>query len=127
MLSFAADPTVFHNEDSIQTKPIDICFIGTAWDSRIKFIDRLSKYIDTNKLMIIGPGWEKLKRYPKLKDQIINKPLSMEETRGYLVKSKIVLNKHRKHNEITKNYNDHLKLFNYCPLSFYLAVKRLIF
>lgn len=105
LLPLAANTNVFYPNSPRSRKTIDICFIGTAWSSRIELIDSIASFLSTKNVFIAGPGWNQLKNYGKLSTKIQNEALTMEMTRDYISKSKIVINSHRKHDEKKEIFN----------------------
>lgn len=112
-LPFGCDNLIFCNSKELKAdekRPIDICFVGVADDKRIKILNELAKYCQTEKkkMVIYGHFWHnkhwyqkiigayKFKnRYPALFSYINNSyitPVKAEELYG---KSKICINIHQ--------------------------------
>ncbi|WP_036745313.1 CgeB family protein [Paenibacillus sp. UNC451MF] len=84
----------------------DICFIGTAFWNRVRFVDKISPYLMHKKTFISGYLWDRLKSYRKLGSRVsLERCLSAKETASYYNGSKIVINLHRSHEDDQHNYN----------------------
>jgi spore maturation protein CgeB len=84
---------------------VDIIFIGSLYDSRIKTIKELVEYFPNKKILAIGPIPSKKSFIPllnlyfsKYRHNFIFKSLQPHEIRNYLSSSLIVLNLHSDNN-----------------------------
>lgn len=112
-LPLAADPTIYQPSSSPQEYHYDICFIGTAFENRLTFIDSIADYLSHKQTIIIGSDWEKLKNYQKIKHQILLLPRETYKNNvTYYQQSKINLNLHR---SLDSEHN--MNPYNIQPLS----------
>lgn len=100
-LPMAANSSVFYPRRVDGKYLSDICFIATAWNNRIAFIDRIAMFLKNKNVKIIGPLWDQLKNYSILSDKIYPTGISAEETAKYFCGAKIVINLHRSHDDQT--------------------------
>jgi spore maturation protein CgeB len=95
-LPLAVHPQVFAPRPADAEYESDICFIGTAFENRIRFFDEIAPFLAGKRTRIIGIRWEALTSYSLLGNAIRNDVwLSPEETAHYYNGAKIVLNLHR--------------------------------
>lgn len=95
-LPFGANTAYYSPKRTDARYEADICFIGSAFDNRAAFFDRIASYLQGKKLVIAGYWWDRMARYPMLADQIRNGQwISPEETASYYNRAKIVINLHR--------------------------------
>jgi spore maturation protein CgeB len=94
-LPLAANTRVFHYQGMDRSLNIDVCFLGTAWNSRIDLFDQIAPYLSSIKTLIVGPGWNRLQNYHLLKDKIYLDVLTPEQSALLMNQAKIVMNNHR--------------------------------
>lgn len=74
----------------------DVCFIGTAFENRAAFIDKIARFLSGLRVVIAGGLWDaRLTRYALLAGQIRLGYTPAEECARYYAGAKIVLNVHR--------------------------------
>nr|MBC9200986.1 glycosyltransferase [Paenibacillus sp. PL91] len=95
-LPFAVSPKLYQPtavEPAMQT---DICFIGTAFWNRVRYIDQLTPYLLGKRTFISGLWWDRLKNYRQLSSYIkLGEWMPPEETARYYNGAKMVINLHR--------------------------------
>jgi spore maturation protein CgeB len=95
-LPLGVHPQAFAPRPADAEHESDICFIGTAFENRLRFFDEIAPYLASKRTRIIGIRWEALTSYSLLESAIRNDMwLSPEETAHYYNGAKIVLNLHR--------------------------------
>nr|WP_224749705.1 glycosyltransferase [Polycladospora coralii] len=107
-LPLATDPKAYRPLEVNPAYQSDICFIGVAFDNRLQFIDSIADYLSTKNVKLIGPKWNQLNHYSRLKEKIIlGKWLKPKDTARYYNGAKIVLNLHRLDADKKINKNKH--------------------
>ncbi|MGX5629193.1 CgeB family protein [Bacillus thuringiensis] len=105
-LPLAVDQSIFQPNKKSSSYKYEICFMGTAFDNRLDFIDKVSNYLAKKNTIIVGNNWDKLKNYSILKDKIKLLPIAVyEDTANYYTEAKINLNLHRSNTDTTFNSN----------------------
>jgi spore maturation protein CgeB len=94
-LPLAASSTMFYPKPLDLSQQTDVCFIGMAFHNRRQFFDRLAAFLAVRKCVIAGGGWNRLKNYALLKNQIRLTGIDPEQAVNYYNNAKIVLNLHR--------------------------------
>lgn len=103
-LPLAADPYQFQPQPVTSRYRSDICFVGSAFPSRIETFNRLASFLEPLSFRIIGQWWQRLERYDALKQGIINQPIPADEAARYYNGARIVLNIHRTRNDRRDNH-----------------------
>lgn len=105
-LPFGVNPKVFYPKPVNSSFRTDLCFIGTAYWNRVKYIDKLASFLSAKKLLISGWWWDRLKQYELLKNQIrLDDWLTSEETASYYNGASMVVNLHRRSDDDSINHN----------------------
>lgn len=100
----------------------DICFIGSAFDNRVAFFDRIASYLRRKRVVIAGYWWDRLSRYEALSGQIRNGSwLSPAETAAYYNRAKIVINMHRSIDDATNRNAGRVHAVSVNPRSFEIS------
>lgn len=105
-LPLAVNPREFYPRHVSPEFRSEICFIGSAFQNRVQFFDKIAPYLARKNTIISGFWWDRLKNYSLLKDKIrLGVWMSPEETANYYNGAKIVINLHRSHDDETFNIN----------------------
>lgn len=94
-LPLAADRQTFHPHRVTTATSTDVCFIGTAFWNRVKFMDKIAPYLRNRKVLIAGGLWNRMRNYKRLRHSIRLEGIPFEQTPVYYSGAKIVINLHR--------------------------------
>lgn len=105
-LPLGTDPSIFRPYGIHPSYQTDVCFIGTGYDNRLRFMKEMLQHVDKSvRVHLIGHFWDQIDWsggcVPKLRSKWIN----FTETPRYYNGAKIVLNIHRSEDDdyIDKN------------------------
>jgi spore maturation protein CgeB len=105
-LPFGVNPKVFYPKPVDASHRRDLCFIGTAYWNRVKYVDQLASFLSAKHVLISGWWWDRLKHYKLLKNQIrLDDWLTAEETASYYNGARMVINLHRLSDDDSLNHN----------------------
>ncbi len=99
------DPEIYHPGNVPPTHQSDICFVGVAFDNRLKLVAQLKDYLLQKRTLIVGTDWNLLPCYGEMSHLIRNRIVPPSEARLYYSGAKIVLNIHRRANDDRINAN----------------------
>ena len=95
-LPLAANTDLYHPQRVEPALCSEICFVGSAFHSRVGLFDGIADYLATKKTLIGGYWWERLRKYDQLAPFILNGVwISPEETSCWYNGAKLVINVHR--------------------------------
>ncbi|WP_010271055.1 CgeB family protein [Paenibacillus senegalensis] len=109
-LPLAADRSIFYPRPVTSATRADVCFIGTAFWNRVRFMDKIAPYLRNKKVIIAGGLWNRMKHYKRLRHSIRLAGIPFEQTPVYYSGAKIVINLHRaavdsQHNQNSRQLN----------------------
>lgn len=121
-LPLAADRSIFYPHPVTTATRADVCFIGTAFWNRVRFMDKVVPYLRNKKVLIAGGLWNRMKRYKQFHHSIRLEGIPFDQTPAYYSGAKIVINLHRaavdpQHNKNSKQLDG----FSINPRTFEIA------
>ncbi|NOU90921.1 glycosyltransferase [Paenibacillus sp. LMG 31460] len=121
-LPFAVNPKAFYPivaQSSFQT---DICFIGTAFWNRVRYIDQIAHYLKGKRTLLSGWWWDRLHQYQLLSSSIrLGNWLTPGDTSRYYNGAKIVINLHRPIDDETNRNSMLLQACSVNPRTFEIS------
>jgi spore maturation protein CgeB len=99
-LPLGTDPEIFHPFAVHPSYDSDVCFVGTGYENRLRFMEEMLKFLNGNiRVQLVGHFWEVMKLsvgcMPNIRKKWVNSP----ETARYYNGARIVLNIHRSHDD----------------------------
>lgn len=105
-LPFGVNTSIFRHSNVSPSERLDFSFLGSAYWNRVHFMEQALPALRRKKYLISGLWWKRMANYrryaPKMK---LNHWLSPQNTARIYSSSKIVINLHRRHDDVTYNYN----------------------
>ncbi|TBL81740.1 CgeB family protein [Paenibacillus thalictri] len=123
-IPLAASPRIYRPQRVAAVSHTDVCFLGTAYRSRIGLFDQMAAYLAGKKTLIVGRWWERLGSYELLKPAIRGEAawLSTDDTVSCYNGAHIVINHHRTFDDDEVNANTRrVPAFSPNPRTFEIA------
>ncbi|MGZ9585255.1 CgeB family protein [Paenibacillus marinisediminis] len=105
-LPFGVYPGHFQPRTTSSGRLREVCFIGTAYWNRVRFLDPIFSRLMSYDIRISGIWWDRAAGYGKYTHKVdLGRWLTPQETAEMYNKTKIVINMHRSHDDDTFNSN----------------------
>lgn len=105
-LPFAVSPNAFKPSPVSVIQRKDIRFIGSGFWNRVHFFDQMTPFLLRHNVRLSGIWWDRLRDYKQLAGSIdLGQWLDPAATSAAYNGSKMVINMHRAHDDITINHN----------------------
>ncbi|OGX68107.1 MAG: hypothetical protein A2189_07290 [Paenibacillus sp. RIFOXYA1_FULL_44_5] len=99
-LPLGTDPEIFHPFAVHPSYGSDVCFIGTGYENRLRFMEEMLTFLHGDiRVQLVGHFWESMKLSGGCMPNIRKKWVNFTETARYYNGAHIVLNIHRSHDD----------------------------
>jgi len=121
-LPLGVNPSVFRPRKIAHGQMRDIVFIGSGYWNRVRLFEGIAKFLASKNTHISGIWWKQRLRHARMPSKIANHWKSPAETALGYSGSKIAINVHRAHDDLTFNRNSRgIEAFSPNPRTFEIA------